>query len=75
MKWASKCNARDWISYRYRNVPFSTGRAPAKGWTGKAIPVQDWKGPVCSRRLRLPDFIIQAPEFQLKNLGSVKDFR
>jgi len=23
---------------------------------GKAIPLQDWKGPEVSRRMRLPDF-------------------
>lgn len=71
-----KGNARDRISCRYRNVPFSTGKAiPAQDWTGKAIPVQDWKGPECSRRLRHPGFVVQVPEFQLKNLGNVKDFR
>jgi len=42
MKWVIKGNARDWFSCRYRNVPFSTG---------KAIHVQEWKGPECSRRL------------------------
>jgi hypothetical protein len=27
-----------------------------KGKRGKAIPLQAWTGPNCSRRLRLPDF-------------------
>ena len=31
-------------------------------WKGKAIPLQPWKDPEVSKRLRLPDFITSAHE-------------
>jgi hypothetical protein len=29
---------------------------------GKAVPLQAWNGPECSRKLRLPDFMITAQD-------------
>jgi len=29
---------------------------------GKAVPLQDWRGPEGSRRLRLPDFAVTAQD-------------
>jgi hypothetical protein len=30
--------------------------------TGKAVPLQAWSGPECSRKLRFPDFITTAQD-------------
>jgi len=29
---------------------------------GKAVPLQAWTGPECSRKLRLPDFVTKAQD-------------
>jgi len=39
-------------------MPNGGAVAPKKKGKGKAITLQAWTGPECSRRLRLPDFKI-----------------
>jgi len=50
------------MAWTGKTLPLNFTIANLQSVKGKAIPLQPWTGPECSRRMRLPDFMTIAHE-------------